>query len=234
MVRVGPGIYHPLYPPTEKEKNIPVKAFWFDRYPITNGDFLTFVQKNHQWRQNKISRLFADAQYLSHWKGPLNLGWRADPEGPVTFVSWFAAKAYCETRGARLPYEAEWELAGIANESSPDAKNDPLWQRRILDWYAKPAGGALAKVGGSPANYWGVFDLHGLVWEWVYDYNAALVSEDNREQGGAEKLRFCGVGAIGSSDRSQYADFMRIAFRSSLEARYTVGHLGFRCAADIK
>ncbi|MBI4411959.1 MAG: formylglycine-generating enzyme family protein [Deltaproteobacteria bacterium] len=234
MSRVGPGPYRPLYPPTDKEKEIAVDAFFLDRRPVTNTEFLAFVRENAKWRRDKISGLFADERYLSHWTGSLDLGPGADAEQPVTFVSWFAAKAYCESRGGRLPYEAEWELAAAANESSADAKDDPVWQRRILDWYSKPAGRPLGKVGRSVPNYWGVFDLHGLIWEWVYDYNAALVGGDNREQGGTEKLRFCGTGALKASDKNKYADFMRIAFRSSLEARYTVGHLGFRCARDLE
>lgn len=234
MARVGPGVYRPLYPPTDAEKEIAMGAFLLDRRPVTNAEFLTFVQKNPKWRRGRISRLFADERYLSHWAGPTGLGPKADPEQPATFVSWFAAQAYCEAEGKRLPSEDEWELAASAGETKPDAKDDPAWRQRILEWYAKPAGGRLEKVGAFPPNYWGVYDLHGLVWEWVLDFNASLVSGDAREGGDAEKMRFCGAGALKAADKSRYADFMRIAFRSSLEARYTVGHLGFRCARDLE
>ena len=57
-----------------------------------------------------------------------------------------------------------------------------------------------------------------------------LVSSDSREQGGADRLQFCGEGALSAADRDNYAILMRIAFLSSLEARYTVGNLGCRCA----
>ena len=45
-------------------------------------------------------------------------------------------------------------------------------------------GGELAPVGASPANYWGVYDLHGLIWEWVEDFNSALVVTDSRDNNG--------------------------------------------------
>ena len=88
-------------------------------------------------------------------------------------------------------------------------------------------------VGGAPANYYGVSDLHGLVWEWVLDFNALLVSNDAREQGGADRALYCGAGALSVADREQYAVLMRLAFLSSLEARFTTTNLGFRCAEDL-
>ena len=73
-------------------------------------------------------------------------------------------------------------------------------------------------------------DLHGLVWEWVDDFNALLVSADNREQGDPDLLRFCGAGAITLQQRDNYAVLMRIAMLSSLKAADTTANLGFRCA----
>ncbi|MGH8262083.1 MAG: formylglycine-generating enzyme family protein, partial [Steroidobacteraceae bacterium] len=74
--------------------------------------------------------------------------------------------------------------------------------------------------------------LHGLVWEWALDYNALLVSNDSREQGGADRAKFCGEGALSTADRENYAVLMRIGFLSSLEANYTTANLGFRCAVE--
>jgi formylglycine-generating enzyme required for sulfatase activity len=201
---------------------------------VTNAEFLAFVLKQPRWRRDRVATLFADAGYLAHWRGPADLGADARPQQPVTRVSWFAAKAYCESRGERLPTWYEWEYAAAASETVPDARNDPAWRQRILDWYAQPSPPALPNVGGKPANYYGVSDLHGLVWEWVLDFNALLVSSDSREQGGADRLRFCGEGALSAADREHYAVLMRIAFLSSLEARYATSNLGFRCAQDAR
>ena len=152
----------------------------------------------------------------------------------MTRVSWYAAKAFCEARGARLPTWYEWEYVAAADERSPDARADPVWRQRILAWYSRPSGQALAEVGKGLPNYYGVNDMHGLAWEWVLDYNALLVASDSREQGGADRLKFCGEGALNVADRDNYAVLMRIAFLSSLQAGYTTSNLGFRCAVDGK
>ena len=201
---------------------------------MTNADFLSFVRVHSAWRRDRAPGLLVDSQYLAHWSGPTELGAPARPSQPVTHVSWFAAKAYCEAQGARLPTWYEWEFAAAADENSPDARRDAAWRQRILDWYAHPSAAPLADVGHSPANFYGVYNMHGLVWEWVLDYNALLVSNDSREQGGADRAKFCGEGALSAADRENYAVLMRIAFLSSLEANYTTANLGFRCAVEAR
>lgn len=61
--------------------------------------------------------------------------------------------------------------------------------------------------------------MHGVVWEWVYDFNGSLVSSDNRESGDAAAERYCGGAALGAIDIANYAAFMRYAFRSSLHCK---------------
>ena len=97
-------------------------------------------------------------------------------------------------------------------------------------WYAEPSVAVLPAVGTAPPNVYGVRDLHGLVWEWVEDYSALLVSADNREQGDPDELRFCGAGAISVSDRENYAMLMRVAMLSALEGADATANVGFRCA----
>jgi formylglycine-generating enzyme required for sulfatase activity len=234
MSRVGPGAYEPLYPASPSERSVAVKAFWLDRKPVTNRDFLAFVRKNPQWRRDHVTRLFADEGYLAQWASVDALGDGARTTSPVTGVSWFAAKAYCSAKGARLPSEREWELAALASETAADGSKSPAWLARILSFYSTPTPAALPDVGSGKPNYWGVYDLHGLIWEWVYDYGASLVTVDSREKGAAAQQRFCGASGADAQTPSDYAAFMRVAFRSSLEASFTTARLGFRCAADIK
>jgi sulfatase modifying factor 1 len=232
MVRVGPGTYRPLYPPSPAEAEVRVKAFLLDRLPVTNGDFVAFVRARPEWQRDRVPGVFADESYLSHWAAPAELGANVDERQPVVRVSWFAAKAYCSARQARLPAEAEWELAASAGRTRADGRDDRAWREEILAWYSRPNPQRLPLVGSTPANYWGVQDLHGLVWEWVLDFNSAMLSTDARTSGDKEGLTFCGGGAISATDKGNYPSFMRIAFRSSLRAAYTTHNLGFRCAAD--
>ncbi len=224
------GELRSMLPPDGKDARAKVAAFALRREPVTNAEFLAFVAAHPQWRRDRVPALFADDQYLGHWSGPIALGADARADQPVTRVSWFAASAYCESEDARLPTWHEWELAAAADETRTDARDDPAWRERMLGWYSRPSNVALAAVGATPANAWGVRDLHGLVWEWVEDYASMMVSGDNREQGDPDLLRFCGAGALSVADRENYAILMRTALLSSLQAKDTTRNLGFRCA----
>ena len=201
---------------------------------MTNGEFLQFVLHHEDWRRGNAVALFADGQYLSTWSGPISLPPEPGQQQPVTQVSWFAANAYCEWKNARLPSWYEWEYIAAANETMADARVLPEWRQNILSWYSRSGGGKIGDIRGGKANYYEVFDTHGLIWEWVDDFNAFLVSGDNREQGGADRLQFCGAGAITMEEKENYATLMRIAMLSALEASYTTRNLGFRCARQIE
>jgi len=207
-----------------------VDAFELRVEPVTRGEFRAFLATHPQWRRGQAPEVFADAAYLV--AGPDTSDASTPDDGdrrPVTDVSWFAAQAYCETEGARLPTWLEWELAAAADETRRDARADPQWRRRILGWYERPASRALPATGGV-ANAYGVRDLHGLVWEWVDDFNALFIAGDSRTQGDPDVAKFCGSGAINIIDRDSYAVLMRIALLSSLNAPDTTANLGFRCA----
>lgn len=232
MATVPAGDYRPLYRGERDPKSVPVRAFQLDRRPVTNAEFLEFVRKNPRWRRSQVRRLFADDQYLAHWKGDLELG-KVGPKQPITQVSWFAAKAYAAWRGKRLPTTAEWERAAGAGFSQADGAKDAEFQKAIARWYGTPAPDLLPEAGSGKPNIFGIRDLHGLVWEWTSDFNAALVTGDARGDTGLERQLFCGSGSLGSKDPGNYPAFMRYGMRSSLKAGYTVHNLGFRCARDL-
>lgn len=234
MVRVAEGSFQAAVSTAsnKQEQAVSVAAFWMDRFPVTNGEFLAFVKEHPRWQRNRAPKLFVDEKYLSHWQGPLNLGSEAEPEQPVVLVSWFSARAFCEARQARLPTEIEWEYVASASETSRDARQDATWRKQILDWYSAPTPVRFAKVGRSVPNVYGVADLHGLIWEWVLDFGSTMMSGDSRDTGGADRLLFCGAAAIGAGRKNDYASFMRYAFRSSLKARYGSRNLGFRCVRN--
>jgi formylglycine-generating enzyme len=211
--------------PLEKEDAVQVRSFLLQRHPVTNGEFLAFVTTHPHWRRGAVPAVLAGADYLGAWASPLDPGPRAAPLQPVTQVSWFAAEAYCAAQHARLPGWYEWELAAAASATERDARSDPAWRQQLLDWYARPGGKALPAVGQEAPNVYGLYDLHGLVWEWVQDFNSLLPAD-------ADPERFCGSGALNVQQKENYAVLMRIAMLGSLRAADT-GHLvGFRCARD--
>ncbi len=209
-----------------------VASFSMRATPVTQGEYLRFVTAHPEWRRGRAPKTFTDPGYLQDWRSPLALADAGATQRPVTNVSWFAAQAYCEAEGARLPTWSEWELVAAADATRRDARADPAWLARILGWYARPAQALLPAVGSAP-NLYGVRDVHGLVWEWVDDFNALLVSGDSRSADDADKLKFCGAGAINLQDKQNYAVLMRIALLSSLKASDSTGSLGFRCVRPL-
>jgi sulfatase modifying factor 1 len=233
MVLVPAGRFTPLFRGENDPKEIPVAAFLLDLYPVTNGEFLDFVRDNPKWQRSQVKRLFADPDYLKTWAGDLELGSGAPSNAPVTHVSWFAAKAFASWKGKRLPTVAEWEYVAAASPTRPDGRNDLEFTREIRRWYSTPTPERIAATGRGRANFFGVHDLHGLIWEWVADFNTAMVTGDARGDTGLERQLFCGAGSAGAKDSENFPAFMRYGFRSSLKASYTVHNLGFRCARSL-
>jgi len=228
-VNVPGGQFASVLPGDATSADVVVAAYVLRTEPVTNAEFLAFIRAQPQWRRDRVARVFAEPAYLMHWQSAEVLGATVLPDQPVTQVSWFAAQAFCESEHARLPAWNEWEFAAASDATRPDARNDPLWREQILSWYAKASDKPLSTIGGA-ANFYGVRDLHGLVWEWVDDFNALLVASDSRDQNDPDRLKFCGAGALNLRDRENYAVLMRVAMLSSLKAANTTNSTGFRCA----
>ncbi len=235
MVRLPGGEWRPFFkllpaPGSKARPPVPppvkVRPFWLDVLPVTQEQYLAFVKANPRWRRAQAPRLLADGQYLSRWKGELELSSPESARAPATQVSWFAARAYCAWRGARLPTLAEWELA-----LDDQGRDRQAVTRRILEWYQARSGTRPAAVGAGPKNGYGVQDLVGLIWEWTLDFDASPITSDARGAAGLGGL-FCGAGGAQAVDPADEASFMRYAFRSSLRGSYTTRDLGFRCARD--
>ena len=230
-VTIEGGDYRSVIKVGDGDTPVHVDDFAMMTTPVSNADFLEFVTSHPQWQRDRAPQVFVDGEYLSHWIGPTQLA-EGQAQQPVTRVSWFAANAYCAAQDARLPTWSEWEYAAAADETRRDARDDPAWRERILAWYSRPSNQPLPAVGDSDPNVWGLRDLHGLVWEWVDDFNALYVAADSRKQGDPDLLKFCGAGAISMNDRENYAVLMRIAMLSSMNAAGTTRNLGFRCARN--
>ena len=224
VLKIKGGTFTPLYGSSKKKVRIP--AFNIDEWPVTNAQFLEFTNKYPQWQKSSVKSIFADSTYLQHWKSDTELGPKALPEGPVVFVSWYAAIHFCEVRGMRLPTVNEWEYVASRPIPGEDIR------KVILDWYSIPTPEVLPSVKVGLKNSSGATSMHGLIWEWTGDFNSTMVTGESRADGSLDKTLFCGSGSSGAADSSDYAAFLRFGMRSSLKAHYTIGNLGFRCAKN--
>lgn len=206
---------------------VTVPAFSLRTQPVTVAEFVQFTQAHPEWNRAQVPQVFADRNYLRQLDTGFDLA--VHGQQAVTNVSWFAAQAFCETEQARLPTWYEWEYVAAADATHADARKDPAWRAQILGWYSQPASQRQLNVGGAP-NYYGIHNMHGLIWEWVDDFNALLVSADSRNQGDPDQLQYCGAGAISLQDRENFAVLMRVALLSSLSGSDSTNDLGFRCA----
>jgi formylglycine-generating enzyme len=209
-----------------------VASFFLDVRQVTNAEYLEFVTAHPEWRRSQVNSLFADSSYLCHWAGDTELGLLAAPDSPVTNVSWFAARAFLKAQGKRLPTLDEWEFVARADERQIDATGDPEFRKRILAWYSTPAPKILPAAGTMPVNIHGVRGLHGLVWEWTSNFVASMTGGESRSNGSPDGPLFCGGAATDPNQALEYADFMRIAFRASLQGTFCLEGLGFRGAKD--
>ncbi len=221
-----PGAHFLTVLPDSKQPEVSVRRFEMQQHPVTNAAFLAFVKTQPKWQRGTVSPLFADADYLGHWATPDRPGDTVADRQPVTRVSWFAAQAYCESINARLPAWYEWEWAAAASDKQRDARSDPAWRQQILDWYSRPSSAALNEVEQRAPDIYGLYDLQGLTWEWVQDFNSLLPADADPEQ-------FCGAGALNLQQKENYAVLMRVAMLGSLHAADTSRTLGFRCVRDV-
>ena len=229
MAFIHGGKFIPLY--GEKLTPVTVKDFKMDIYPVTNKEFKNFVKEYPKWQKSKALKLFTDKMYLSNWKNDVQLKDTERYNSPITYVSWYAAKDYCECQNKRLPTLNEWEYVAMADSTTKDARTKPSYNKQILSWYETP-NTSQNTIGKHPKNIWGVYDLHGLVWEWTLDFNSVLINNTTKNENDGPNA-FCGSAAINATDLMNYAAFMRYAIRGSLKASYSMKNLGFRCVKNI-
>ncbi len=127
MVRIPSGAYVPLY--SKNALKVSVESFRLDAQAVTNAQFLAFIKQYPQWRKSQVKRVFAEKNYLNHWSGDLNEGNGNILNLPVVNISWFAAQAYCESKGKTLPTVDQWEYV-----ASTDLRDTVVKMQLIEFW----------------------------------------------------------------------------------------------------
>lgn len=231
MLKINGGKFKTFYV-SKTDKPIIVHPFLMDECAVTNAEFLEFVKANPSWSRSKVKRLFADSNYLKQWESDFDIGNSNKNiyNSPVVNVSWFAANAYCTWKNKRLPTLAEWEIAG--NVPPKDTKYTSV-TNYIMQWYEKPALPVLPNVKTTFCNIYGLYDMHGLIWEWTFDFNSFINSGDSRTTTNDNGNLFCAGASINVTNREDYAAFLRYGFRGSLKGNYCISSLGFRCAKNL-
>uniref|UniRef100_A0A8C5NWQ6 Inactive C-alpha-formylglycine-generating enzyme 2 n=1 Tax=Jaculus jaculus TaxID=51337 RepID=A0A8C5NWQ6_JACJA len=231
-------------------REVTVKPFAIDIFPVTNKDFREFVrEKKYRTEAEGFGWSFVFEDFVSdelrkQASLPVSLylvckpagpgsGIREKLELPVVHVSWNDAGAYCAWRGRRLPTEEEWEFAARGglkgqvypwgNRFQPNRTN--LWQGKFPKGdKAEDGFHGLSPVNAfPPQNNYGLYDLMGNVWEWTASpYQAA--GQDMRVLRGASWIDT----VDGSANHRA-----RVTTRMGNTPDSASDNLGFRCASGV-
>ena len=146
-------------------------------------------------------------------------------------LAWNAATVVAGSTGYRLPTEAQWEYAaraGTATAFNDGVTND--WNEtaavRLLGWFwGAPGGNQVRAVGQLRPNAWGLYDMHGNVWEWVWDrwgtYPAGPCTDPTGPTSGTVRV-------IRGGSWVNFASFLRSAQRSFYDPASRWNLFGFR------
>ena len=193
-------------------RQVAVSAFFIDATEVTNAAFKRFVDDHPQWSRSQLPMDRHNGDYLKSWTAGSYPDGEADV--PVTFVTWYAASAFCQAAGKRLPTDSEWELAagGGGAAEFPWGDQDPT---PALANFSATGLGKPVRVGRFPAIR-GLYDMAGNVWEFVSDR-------------WDEQRYVIRGGSFGGSPVN-----LRVRYRDSHPALGAGPHVGFRCARSVQ
>jgi len=209
-------------PRRSHHQHMQMDEFYMDRYPVTNAEFLKFIQTTKYHPQD-------DHNFLRDWRaGKPQKGWE---NKPVTWVSLEDARAYAKWAGKRLPHEWEWQYAAQGTDGrlfpwGNDWDSQAMPEINTSRTLTPPADVDAHPLGASP---FGVMDLVGNIWQWTDEF----MDEHTR----AAALR----GGCSYQPQTSHWYFPQ-AYQLDQHGKYLLmapckdraGLLGFRCVADVK
>jgi len=196
MLRENPNWIESHFDSEKPVHGVYTDAFYMDEHEVTNEQFKKFLEANPQWRKDRIDGKYVwnKEYYLRDWNGMNYPSGKADR--PVVCVSWYAAAAYAQWVGAKLPTEAQWEKAargGLVGKRYP--WGDTITHDNANYWGTggRDRWNGTSPVGSFPANGYGLYDMAGNVWEWCADeYDSGYYSKSpkNNPTGPGTPIRF--------------------------------------------
>lgn len=191
----------------ETQFNVTLSAFRMSKYEITNSQFAAFLNKKNVGSDGKNTVGNYPNQALIHESAIsydyglhfVNSKWvpvSGYENAPVVYVTWFGAMEYARYVGGSLPTEAQWEYACRGGTITPFYTGVCIDNNQANYWWLYPYGtctnsgsnglGRTLSVGTYPANAFGLFDMHGNVWEWCSDWYGVYPSTDKSNPIGAD------------------------------------------------
>lgn len=160
-------------------------------------------------------------------------------DAPIVGVSWENAKAYCkwlsltQNKAFRLPTEAEWEFACKANASTKYYFGDNEFELNKYAWYAQNSNKSAHPVGIKKPNAWGLYDMHGNVWEWCEDVWMSNYDKTPRD-GSANKIGNQRIRVLRGGSWADSARYVRCCNRNGYDFDSCDNDIGFRIVLDEK
>lgn len=204
------------------------KPYYIGQYEVTQADWQTVMGENP----------YARARSNPYYRLPGMAARITKPDHPAT-VSWQDAQAFItalnqreNTRRYRLPSEAEWEYAARAGTQSAYSFGDSAADLGQYAWFGEDfARGGTHPVGQKRPNAWGLYDVHGNVWEWVEDTFAPYASKTPQGVQGGSAGR---DKTVRGGSWYQTATSWRSAFRKGYPPDYRGISIGFRLVMDVE
>ena len=152
---------------------------------------------------------------------------------PAIGVSWKGGRAYREWlsqktgKNYRLPTEAEWEYVARAGTQSKWSLGDNENNLKKYAWYDENSNSKTHQVGTKKANQWGVYDMHGNVWEWCEDWYLNNYNSTSKN-GSANQSQKDNYRVLRGGSWSNVASNTRSALRDWYSPTYRFNDVGFR------